>query len=130
MNVDRTARNTNMLVWHKELWLIDHGASLYFHHAWQNLQQQGRRPFPQIKDHVLLPLATQLHIVDKEFRSLLTAERIHAIISSIPDEWLADESSLESSNEKRQIYIQFLETRLSISETFVKEASHAREALI
>lgn len=130
MNVDRTARNTNMLVWHKELWLIDHGASLYFHHAWQNLQQQGRRPFPQIKDHVLLPLATQLHIVDKEFRSLLTAERIHAIISSIPDQWLADESSLESSNEKRQIYIQFLETRLSISETFVKEASHAREALI
>lgn len=130
MNVDRTARNTNMLMWHKELWLIDHGASLYFHHAWQNLQQQGRRPFPQIKDHVLLPFATDLNIVDKEFCSILTAERIHAIVSLIPNEWLIDESSPESANEKRQVYMQFLETRLSISETFVKEASHAREALI
>src|SRR5689334_5178361 len=63
-NVDRTARNTNMLMWHKELWLIDHGASLYFHHSWDNWQEQAKRPFVQVKDHVLLPQADGLEKVD------------------------------------------------------------------
>ncbi len=130
MNVDRTARNTNMLMWHKELWLIDHGASLYFHHAWQNLHEQGRRQFSQLKDHVLLPFATELDTVDREFGCLLTVERIRAIVSLIPDNWLMDESSSESAVEKRQVYTRFLETRLAFSETFVKDAQHAREALI
>jgi hypothetical protein len=129
-NVDRTARNTNMLIWHKELWLIDHGASLYFHHAWQNLQEQGRRSFPQIKDHVLLPFATELESVNEDYHSILTPERIHSIISIIPDHWLVDEGTAMSANEIRQVYIQFLETRLSISELFVKEAKYARQALI
>jgi hypothetical protein len=130
MNVDRTARNTNMLMWHKELWLIDHGAALYFHHSWQNLPEQGRRSFPQVKDHVLLSLATELDEVDIAFKAVLTPERIQSIVSVIPDEWLTDESSTETPNDKRQVYIQFLETRLSISNTFVKEAQHAREELI
>jgi hypothetical protein len=129
-NVDRTARNTNMLMWHKELWLIDHGASLYFHHAWQNLEEQGRRSFPQIKDHVLLPFATELDSVSDSYRSILTPERILSIVSIIPDEWLVDEATSMSADEIRQVYIQFLETRLSISELFVKEAKHARQALI
>src|ERR1700678_2482515 len=76
MNVDRTARNTNMLTWHKELWLIDHGASLYFHHSWQNWLEQAKRPFMQVKNHVLLPQATELEAVDADFHSILTAERI------------------------------------------------------
>src|SRR5919107_1594724 len=67
-NVDRTARNTNMLMWHKELWLIDHGASLYFHHSWQNIEEQSRKPFVQVKDHVLLPQASELDVVNSEFR--------------------------------------------------------------
>jgi hypothetical protein len=129
-NVDRTARNTNMLMWHKELWLIDHGASLYFHHGWQNLEEQGRRSFPQIKDHVLLPFASELESVDNDFRSVLTTKRIEAIVSTIPDEWLVNEATPMSANEIRQVYIHFLETRLSISELFVKEAKHARQALI
>src|SRR5215218_7217714 len=87
-NVDRTARNTNMLIWHKELWLIDHGASPYFHHSWQNWEEQSRRPFAPIKDHVLLPRASELDAVDAEFRQLLTPERIQAIVSLVPDEWL------------------------------------------
>src|SRR5258708_30781488 len=70
-NVDRTPRNTNMLTWHKELWLIDHGASLYFHHSWHNWEQQAKRPFVQVKEHVLLPQATKLEEVDAEFRSIL-----------------------------------------------------------
>src|SRR5476649_2409479 len=71
-NVDRTARNTNMLVWHKELWLIDHGAALYFHHSWDNWEEQVKRPFVQVKDHVLLPKASELDIVDEEFRAILS----------------------------------------------------------
>src|SRR5687767_10659556 len=67
-NVDRTVRNTNMLMWHKELWLIDHGASLYFHHSWENFEEQARRPFEQVKDHVLLSQASELDIVDEEIR--------------------------------------------------------------
>lgn len=131
MNVDRTARNTNMLMWNKELWLIDHGAALYFHHAWQNLEEQGRRAFPQIKDHVLLPLAAELEQVNHECRSVLTTDLIHSIVGLIPEIWLSDdEASNETANEKRQVYIQFLESRLSISEIFVKEANNAREALI
>lgn len=129
-NVDRTDRNTNMLIWNKKLWLIDHGAALYFHHSWHNVMEQGRRPFPQIKNHVLLPFAAELETVDKEFHSILGPQRIRSIVSLIPDEWLRDETSSESPDEKRQVYFNFLETRLSISETFVKEAKHARETLI
>lgn len=130
MNVDRTARNTNMLIWKKQLWLIDHGAALYFHHSWQNLEQQGQRSFPQIKDHVLLPFATELDEVDATFQVILTAERIQSIVSLLPDEWLQDESATETPEERRQVYINFLLTRLSISQTFVNEAKHAREGLI
>jgi hypothetical protein len=129
-NVDRTIRNTNMLIWRNELWLIDHGASLYFHHSWQNAEEQSKKPFVQVKDHVLLQWATELEAVDKEFRALLNEEIIRPVITVIPDEWLTDNSSQESANEKRQVYIQFLKTRLAVSDNFVKEAMHAREALI
>ncbi|WP_420152627.1 HipA family kinase [Siphonobacter sp.] len=130
MNVDRTARNTNMLIWHQELWLIDHGASLYFHHSWQNWEQQHQRPFPFIKDHVLLPWASELEAVNADFRTRLSSERIRAIVSLIPDDWLTGESPFSSPVEQRQAYIQFLEARLASSEFFVKEAQHARNALI
>jgi hypothetical protein len=117
-------------MWYKELWLIDHGASLYFHHSWQNFEEQAKRPFAQVKDHVLLPYASELDTVDGEIRNTLNAERIRSIVALIPDEWLTDESSIESAEEKRQVYIQFLETRLAVSEIFVKEAKYAREAII
>ena len=129
-NVDRTARNTNMLMWHKELWLIDHGAAFYFHHAWPNVAEQARRPFAQIKDHVLLPQATELPAVDAEFRAILTPERIRAIVALVPDEWLAGDSPFASVDEHRQAYVEFLETRLAASEIFVDAAQHARKALV
>ena len=125
-NVDRTPRNTNMLMWHKELWLIDHGASLYFHHSWDNWKEQSQRPFIQIKDHVLLPYASELETVDKEFRTILTPERINAIVALIPDQWLEDLSTTDSAEERRQVYAQFLEARVANSENFVKEAQNAR----
>jgi len=129
-NVDRTPRNTNMLTWHKELWLIDHGASLYFHHSWHNWLEQAKRPFLQVKDHVLLPQATELEAVDTEFRLILSPERINSIVSLIPDDWLNDETEFSSPEEYRQAYSQFLLTRIENSEIFVKEAQHAAETTI
>lgn len=125
-NVDRTPRNTNMLTWNKELWLIDHGAALYFHHSWDNWKEQAVRPFLQVKDHVLLPRADQLELVDAEFISILTPQLIQDIVSLIPDDWLKDEWQ-EEPNDVRSVYAQFLETRIAASDIFVKEAEHARE---
>ncbi len=129
-NMDRTVRNTNMLWWHKELWLIDHGACLYFHHNPQNWQEQALRPFTLIKDHVLLKQATEIEAVDTAFHSILTNGRIDAIVSLIPDEWLVGDTSFQSTDEHRQMYARFLETRFANSTIFVKEAQHAASALI
>jgi len=129
-NVDRTYRNTNMLLWHKELWLIDHGASLYFHHAWQNWEAQALRPFTHVKDHVLLPRAAELTSVDSKFRSILTAERIRSIVALVPDEWLLTDAPFTSAADHREAYIRFLTLRIANSAIFVKEAQHAREVLI
>jgi hypothetical protein len=129
-NVDRTARNTNMLVWHRELWLIDHGASLYFHHSWHNWQEQAKKPFYQIKDHVLLSRADDLEAVDTEFKAILTEERICAIVNLVPDVWLEGEQVFASPSEHREAYIEYLLSRLANSDIFVKEAQHARETFI
>lgn len=130
MNVDRTARNTNMLLWHKELWLIDHGASLYFHHSWQNWRQQALKPFTQIKDHVLLPYATMLDVVDQDFKARLINRHIEAIAALIPEEWLLVDAPFSLAGEHRQAYTDFLVSRLEISAILTKEAQHAREGLI
>lgn len=129
-NVDRTIKNTNMLIWHKELWLIDHGASLYFHHSWTNWQKQALVPFVQIKDHVLLPFADKLEEVDIEFRQILTSDKIREIVNAIPDDWLNWTEGTETPQDLRDIYIRFLEERMKHSETFVNEAQNARKALI
>jgi hypothetical protein len=129
-NVDRTPRNTNMLMWHKELWLIDHGAALYFHHSWDNWEEQAKRPFAMIKDHVLLPWADELETVDTEFKAILTNERIRAIVNLLPDDWLTDASSENTADQRREVYYQFLITRLAASSTFITQAQDARTSLI
>lgn len=129
MNVDRTVRNPNMLWWHKELWLIDHGASLYFHHAWSE-NTDATQPFTYIKDHVLLPDAGELEAVNQEFRDRLTGERIIEIVSLIPDDWLTEDSAFDSLAAQRQAYADFLQSRISKSDLFVNEAQHARETRI
>ncbi len=129
-NMDRTVRNTNMLWWHKELWLIDHGACLYFHHNWNNWQEQAMRPFVLIKDHVLLSKATMLNEVDTAFRPILTRALIQQIVALIPAEWLESDLFFTSAEQHRQAYIQFLETRLAHSDIFVKEAQHAAKSVI
>ena len=129
-NVDRTVRNTNMLLWRKELWLIDHGASLYFHHSWDDFLQQAKRPFQQIKDHVLLKQASIIIDVDKIFKQILTEEKIKSIVSLIPDEWLINENESQTAEEKKLVYTEFLTSRLNASEIFINEANNARQALI
>lgn len=129
-NVDRTARNTNMLMWHKELWLIDHGAALYFHHSWDNWEEQAKRPFAQVKDHVLLRYAADIESVDAEIKSILDVEKIEAVVSLIPDDWLLHDAPFETAEEHRQAYVKFLASRLSVSDVFVKGANDARAALI
>ncbi len=129
-NVDRTYRNTNMLMWHKELWLIDHGASFLFHHSWDNWEKQALSPFPLIKDHVLLPFAGQLNEVNEEYKQLLTPAAMRTIVSGLPDDWLEATGESATPAEQRAVYEQFLNTRLVHSDKFVKEAQHARQALI
>lgn len=125
-NVDRTFKNTNMLIWHKELWLIDHGASLYFHHSWNNWEQHAKSPFALIKDHVLLPQASLLKEVDAEFKALLTPQILEEIVNTIPLDWLQWEDTDETPEGLRNVYLQFLQTRLNNSEIFVNQAQNAR----
>lgn len=129
-NVDRTFRNTNMLLWHKELWLIDHGASFYFHHSWSNPLESAKTPFALIKDHVLLPFATKLKDVDKEFKSLLTDEVLQEIVDLIPEEWLLWDGFDLTPQDIKNTYFEFLKTRLTHSEIFVKQAQDAQKTLI
>lgn len=129
-NVDRTFKNTNMLMWHKELWLIDHGASMYFHHSFTNWGTHAKSKFELVKDHVLLPQAAMLEEINNEFKQLITDEKINAIVSLIPDEWLHWDGTDETPEQIREIYSRFLITRLSNSDIFTKEAQNAREILI
>ncbi len=129
-NVDRTFRNTNMLIWHKELWLIDHGASLYFHHSWTNWENHAQSPFALIKDHVLLPQASLLPETDATFKKILSTDVLQNIVNLIPEVWLHWEDTDDTPEAIRNVYFQFLKTRLNHSEIFIKEAQNAREALI
>lgn len=130
MNVDRTVRNTNMLIWHKELWLIDHGASLYFHHSWDNWEEQAIKPFVQIKDHVLLKNADQVASVDRQYRSLLTEEVIRNIVDIVPSEWLVDETRNLSADESRAVYVSFFMKRLAHADHFLNQIEDARKNII
>jgi hypothetical protein len=129
MNVDRTIRNTNMLLWQKELWLIDHGAALYFHHSWNNPAEQALRPFVNIKDHVLLPVASRLQEADEWMKQKITTDMIAAVVNSIPDAFLQWDESLTPES-IRKGYYDFIIARLSVSSQFVKEAIDARATII
>lgn len=129
-NVDRTNNNTNMLIWHKELWLIDFGASLYFHHSWVNWEKYALSSFPQIKDHVLLPQASGIDKADAEFRKILTPDKISKIVNLVPDDWLNWTQEDETPQDLREVYIGFLNERIAHSDNFVNQIKHARQTLI
>jgi hypothetical protein len=127
-NVDRTARNVNMLMWHRRLWLIDHGAALYFHHAWNQRDQPALTPFPLIRDHVLLKLASRLAQVDAEMRTRFAIDKIARIVELVPEAWLADDPGFESKSQQRDAYLNYFTARLAASDIFVEEALRARAA--
>jgi len=125
-NVDRTPRNTNMLMWHRRLWLIDHGAALYFHHRWDNYLERSRDPFPKIKDHVLLPFAGALEDVDSKMAARVTPDIIDSIVKLIPDAWLVGNVSSGGGGQHREAYVEYLLSRLESPRLFLKEAIDAR----
>ena len=125
-NVDRTARNTNMLMWHRKLYLIDHGAALYFQHNWENYLARSRAAFPQIRDHVLLPWATAVGEADERLSAHVTEELIREVLSLVPEVWLGAEPRFASAAEHREAYAEYLLSRLQPPRDFVKEAVDAR----
>lgn len=125
-NIDRTTKNTNLLHWNKELWVIDNGASFYFHHDWKTWENHLSRTFPLIKDHVLLQKATRLEEASKEIQQKFNHHLINDIISNIPEEWLVSESDVMNSEEIKEAYIEFLNSRLSKIDILVKEIADAR----
>ncbi len=125
-NMDRTFRNTNMLLFNKELWLIDHGASFYFHHSGTDWENAAKTPFAIIKSHVLLPQATELTQVDEEIKKVLTDDKLTEIVNLIPAEWLVWNDTNKTPEELKNMYLQFLVTRLNNSHIFINEAQNAR----
>lgn len=129
-NVDRTVRNTNMLLWNRELWLIDHGASLYFHHAWQGWERTALTPFPYIKDHALLPLASRLPEADAYMRERITPGLIDSVVALVPDDWFIQADPSVSPADQRDVYSRFLKVRLENSKIFVDHAIDIRKTLV
>ena len=129
-NVDRTPRNTNMLVWHKRLWLIDHGAALYFQHTWDDYLARSRGVFPQVRDHVLLPLASDLAGADATLPARLPPSLLGAIVDAIPAGWLGDVPAFADVAAHRAAFVEYLLRRLEAPRAFVEEALHARAQLV
>ena len=129
-NIDRTVKNTNLLMFHKELWLIDEGASLYFHHSWGDWYKAALSPFPMIKDHVMLPYMENIKEVDEKFKQILTPKVLQKIVDLIPEKWFDWDTEEQSKDEIREIYQKFLIERINHSDNFINEAIHARETLI
>ncbi|MGH8175926.1 MAG: HipA family kinase [Steroidobacter sp.] len=129
-NVDRTARNTNMLMWHRRLHLIDHGAALYFHHSWENYVERSRDAFAMIKDHVLLPYARALPRAHELMIARITPDVVHAVVALIPDVLLADDSTFASPAQYREAYTEYLLRRLQPPHLFAEEAIRAHAALV
>lgn len=129
-NVDRTPRNTNLLCWHKKVYLIDHGAALYFHHDWRDVEARARTTFPAIREHVLLPWSSQIREVGDELRSQLSTGLFASILAQVPDAWLPPEPGITTAQQKRDAYVKYLSERLSAAPIFVEEALNARARLV
>ncbi|HEY3707317.1 MAG TPA: HipA family kinase [Terracidiphilus sp.] len=129
-NVDRTPRNANLLVWHKKLYPIDHGAALFFHHDWATMAAKSASPFKQIEQHVLLPWAADIAEAGAAAREKLSEERFERILNAVPDAWLEAVPGELSATERRAGYADFFRRRLEAAHSFEQEATDARARLI
>lgn len=134
-NIDRTVRNPNLMVHDRKLWLIDHGAAMYFHHDWASVDEARiANPFPMIKQHVLLPLAGSIEAADERLAGKLGDAEIQSIVGAVPDELLmhapdGTSPAFPSADENRDAYVAYLTGRLGGDRAFTKEAERARIAL-
>jgi hypothetical protein len=129
-NIDRTARNPNLLCWHKSIYFIDHGAAIYFHHDWKDTATKARSPFPAIREHVLLPWAARIPQADRNLRTVLSREVLEQVLDQVPDGWLLPEPGLSAPSAKRTAYVDYFCGRLDASSEFVEEAVRARATLV
>ena len=127
-NPDRTIANPNLLIWHRRVWLIDHGAALYIHHTWRDPDEHARRPFDRLRDHVLLPFAGSVREADGRLASRLDADRIADLVEAIPDAWLPDDPVIGDADAQRAAYRRYLARRLDAPRPFVEEVERARSA--
>lgn len=125
-NLDRTARNPNMLVWHRRLYLIDHGAALYFHHGWDGDTTQAGKPFPLVRDHVLLRWADRIADIDADMAQRLRGDAIADAVAQVPDDWLQGPDDFGEPQVQRAAYVNYLIRRLDLRQGFVEEAIRAR----
>jgi hypothetical protein len=128
-NVDRSWRNPNILRWHGRLWLIDHGAALYFAHAWERRAGAATRPYTHIDEHVLLPVAGSILDADARLADRLDDALLRAALSAVPDEWLTDEPGFSSPDEVRDAYAEVLTSRLAERAAWLPQLEVARAAL-
>jgi hypothetical protein len=128
MNPDRSPQNVNMLVWHGRTWLIDHGAALYVHHTWRDVDEHARRPFERSKDHVLLPYAGSIEAADARLAMLLDEAAIHDVVEQVPEVWLPRDPTIGGAAAQRRAYVRYLTRRLEAPRPFVEEADRARTA--
>ncbi len=128
LNVDRTPRNANLLMWHGKLWLIDHGASLYFQYSWANVNQPNKHSFYRIRidEHILLPFANDPGAADQSMTELVTKDVIDGVVDLVPDDWMQDHSPFSTIAENRQAYVDFLTGRLKEPRHFVEDIISAR----
>ena len=120
-NVDRSWRNPNLLVWHRELWLIDHGASLYFHHNWPRAEANVYRAY-RGEDHVLAPYADRLAEADAELAPRVTPELLTEVLALVPEEWLAG-ADFDSAGAARAAYVAHLSRRVARTADWLPQGS-------
>lgn len=129
-NVDRTAHNPNLLYWHRSLYFIDHGAALYFHHGWDNIEQAATTKFALIRKHVLLPWAANIEAADRALASKLDRAVLTEVLAAVPDDWLLPVPGAETPEAKRAAYVEYFVRRLEARSSFVEEAIRARAELV
>jgi hypothetical protein len=130
LNIDRTPRNANLLVWHRKLYPIDHGAALFFHHDWPSREKKISAPFSEIEQHILLPWAKEIVKAAKTAHERLTEPVLRGIVEMVPDAWLESIPGDVSASERRAGYMEFFQRRLEGSAIFEEEAIRAQSRLV
>lgn len=129
-NVDRTPRNPNLLWWHRQLYFIDHGAALYFQHNWHNIEQMARSKFAPIREHVLLPWASEISAAGEQLQPLISESMLVGVLAKVPDDWLLPVEGATTPEAKRAAYVTYFLERLAAAPLFVEEAERARASLV